>query len=43
MGYSGLTNGAHVIDIEPTHTKNAASKGFGVVLDALEAFPRVSE
>ena len=39
MGYAGLANGPHIIDIEPTHTKNASSKGYGVVLDAFEAFP----
>ena len=43
MGYSGLTNGPHIIDIEPTHTKNAGSRGFGVVLDAFEAFPAATD
>ena len=40
MGYTRLPAGPHIIaDIEPAHTKNAGSKGFGVVLDAFEAFP----
>jgi hypothetical protein len=34
--YSGLANGPHILDIQPTHTKNASSSGYGVVLDAFE-------
>jgi hypothetical protein len=33
---SGLSNGFHTITIRPTHTKNANSSGYGVVLDAFE-------
>ena len=39
VGIKGLVNGLHTIEIDSTHTKNASSSGFGVVLDALEAFP----
>src|SRR5438067_8465487 len=39
VGITGLANGPHTIEIDSTHTKNAGSKGFGVVLDAFEAFP----
>ena len=35
--YSGLANSPHILDIQPTHSKNASSSGYGVVLDALEA------
>ena len=34
LSYSGLTYGTHRIQIRPTHTKNASSTGFGVVVDA---------
>jgi predicted outer membrane repeat protein len=43
LGITGLVNGPHTIEIDTTHTKNASSKGYGVVLDAFEAFPLVSE
>jgi len=39
IGYSGLANGFHVIDVRPTHTKNASSSGYGVVVDAFKGFP----
>lgn len=32
--YSGLTNANHTIEIHSTHTKNAGSSGYGVVVDA---------
>ena len=38
IGYSGLANGFHMIDVRPTHTKNASSSGYGVVVDAFQAF-----
>jgi hypothetical protein len=43
VGITGLINGPHTIEIQPTHTKNANSKGYGVVLDAFEAFPAASD
>src|SRR5438034_9698399 len=39
IGYSGLDNGFHMIDVRPTHTKNASSSGYGVVVDAFKGFP----
>jgi len=33
-----LANGFHTIEILPTHTKNASSSGYGVVLDAFEGY-----
>ena len=38
LSYSGLTAGTHRIEIRPTHTKNASSSGFGVVVDAFTGF-----
>ena len=43
IGVKGLVNELHTIEIQPTHTKNASSSGYGVVLDALEAFPPMSQ
>jgi predicted outer membrane repeat protein len=43
IGYSGLANGFHVIDVLPAHTKNASSSGYGVVVDAFQAFPNQME
>jgi hypothetical protein len=43
IGIKGLVNGPHTIEIQPTHTKNASSSGFGVVLDAFEAFAPISQ
>jgi hypothetical protein len=43
VGIAGLPNGFHTIKIQATHTKNASSKGYGVVLDAFEAFPVQTE
>jgi len=34
LQYSGLTNTNHSIEVRPTHTKNAKSKGYSVVVDA---------
>jgi hypothetical protein len=34
LQYSGLTNANHTIEVRPTHTKNAKSKGYSVVVDA---------
>ena len=34
LQYSGLSNANHTIEIRPTHTKNASSSGYGVVVDA---------
>lgn len=38
LSYSGLTAGTHRVEIRPTHTKNASSTGFGVVVDAFSGF-----
>lgn len=38
VGVTGLSNGPHIIDILPTHTKNASSNGYGIVLDAFETY-----
>ena len=43
IGYSGLANGFHVIDVRPTHTKNASSSGYGVVVDAFKGFPNQAD
>jgi len=43
IGYSGLTNGFHVIDVRPTHAKNASSSGYGVVVDAFKGFPNQTD
>ncbi len=34
FSYSGLTAANHTIEIQPTHTKNASSSGYAVVVDA---------
>jgi hypothetical protein len=34
INYSGLTNGNHTIEVQPTHTKNPNSSGYAVVVDA---------
>jgi len=34
LNYSGLTNANHTIEVRPTHSKNAKSKGFSVVVDS---------
>jgi len=39
LGIAGLANGPHTIEIQSTHTKSASSSGYGVMLDAFEAFP----
>ena len=36
--YSGLSNANHTIEIRPTHTKNASSSGYGVVVDAFSGW-----
>jgi predicted outer membrane repeat protein len=43
LGYAGLADASHILNIEPTHTKNPSSKGYGVVLDALEAYPHTGQ
>jgi predicted outer membrane repeat protein len=43
VGFTGLSNGPHVMDLLPTHTKNASSSGYGVVVDALETNGGVSD
>ena len=34
LQYAGLTNGNHIIEAWPTHTKNAKSKDYNVVVEA---------
>jgi len=36
VSYSGLSNANHTIEIRPSHTKNASSSGYGVVVDAFK-------
>jgi hypothetical protein len=43
VGFTGLPNAPHVIDISPAHTKNASSSGYGVVMDALETYGAVMD
>jgi hypothetical protein len=34
LTYGGLSASTHTIEIRPTHTKDPASSGYGVVVDA---------
>ena len=34
LNYPGLTNANHTLEVRPTHSKNAKSKGYSVVVDA---------
>jgi hypothetical protein len=36
--FAGLTNANHTIEIRPTHTKNASSTGYNVVVDAFSGW-----
>jgi uncharacterized delta-60 repeat protein len=36
--YSGLANANHTIEVRPTHTKNASSTGYNVVVDAFSGW-----
>ena len=43
VGITGLANGPHTIEIDSTHTKNASSSGYGVVVDAFKGFPNQTD